>query len=195
MSTLLNAPERKKFQHKVKMWTAGSPPPPSVIQQFQDVLGIETQTVYGLTEVYGPVTSHIIDPDWIRVENLSQEELMNRSIVQARDILKEDIQVLNPETMEKVPSDGKTLGEVMIRGNIVMKGYLHNPKATEECFEKGWFHTGDLAVSHGRGRFEIKDRSKGNFFINRSVYSYLMLSLLINRYYHFWWRKHFICRS
>ncbi len=144
------------------MWTAGSPPPPSVIQEFQDVLGINVQTVYGLTEVYGPVTSHIVDPHWISVENISREELMNHSIVQARDILKEDIQVLNPETLQKVPADGKTLGEVMIRGNIVMKGYLHNPKATEESFENGWFHTGDLAVSHGRGRFEIKDRSKGN---------------------------------
>jgi fatty-acyl-CoA synthase len=176
MNTLLNAPERKKFQHEVKMWTAGSPPPPSVIQQFQDVLGIDVQTVYGLTEVYGPVTSSIFDPEWVRVDNLSENELMNRKIVQARDILKEDIQVLDPETMERVPPDGKTLGEVMIHGNIVMKGYLRNPKATEECFENGWFHTGDLAVNHGRGRFEIKDRSKGNSLLVSTIFCQLLLT-------------------
>ena len=80
---------------------------------------------------------------------------------QAQTCVEEDVRVMDPTTMVEVPADGATIGEVMIKGNVIMKGYLKNPTATTEAFENGWFHSGDLAVNHGNGRFEIKDRSKG----------------------------------
>ena len=92
---------------------------------------------------------------------MSRDEIIQRSTWQAQDAMTEDVKIMNPETMTEVPANGTTLGEVMIKGNIVMKGYFKNPKATEETFAKGWMHTGDLAVSHSNGRFEMKDRSKG----------------------------------
>lgn len=165
MSMLLNSPAKMKFDHPITMWAAGSPPPPSVIKQMENELGIHIQTAYGLTEVYGPSTTFNQDPNWKISEEekdgfITTEDLYNRKIWQSRNVLIEDVQVLDPKTYQQVPADGTTLGEVMFRGNVVMKGYLNNPKATEEAFENGWFHSGDLAVYHGNGRFEMKDRSK-----------------------------------
>jgi fatty-acyl-CoA synthase len=92
---------------------------------------------------------------------LTAEQRLAKCTQQAQTAMEESVGVLSPETMQPVPEDGATLGEVMIKGNIMMKGYFKNPAATQEAFERGWFHTGDLAVAHGNGRFEIKDRSKG----------------------------------
>jgi len=93
--------------------------------------------------------------------NMSSEELLARFPVQSQILLEDDVRVLDPITMHEVPPDGTTIGEVMIKGSVVMKGYLKNAAATEEAFQHGWYHSGDLAVNHGRGRFEIRDRSKG----------------------------------
>ena len=92
---------------------------------------------------------------------MSEDEKLARCTVQAQTVMEDRVHVLDPATMAEVPADSSTLGEVMIRGNIMMKGYFKNAAATEQAFAQGWFHTGDLAVSHGNGRFEIKDRSKG----------------------------------
>lgn len=165
MITMLNHAERFKFQHPVKFWVAGAPPPPSLMKEFKDEVGVDVQTAYGLTETYGPNTCHIEDPRWLKDPKITEQDLYARAIYQTKNTLQDDIKVLNPKTMQSVPPDGKTLGEVMIRGNIVMKGYLNNPKATEETFEGGWFHTGDIAVNHGCGKFELKDRSKGLFLM------------------------------
>lgn len=162
MTTMLAYPEKKRFEHHVQMWTAGAPPPPAVIRQFTEQLGVNVQTAYGLTETYGPITTHLPDPEWVTHHKLDAEDLLLRSTFQSRDALVQDLRVLNPHTLEEVPDDGKTLGEVMMKGNTVMKGYLKNPNATEECFAGGWFRSGDLAVRHKNGRFELKDRSKGN---------------------------------
>ena len=94
-------------------------------------------------------------------DNLSEDELAQHATEQGQDAMIERVAVLDPTTMAEVPADSSTMGEVMIRGNIMMKGYFKNSVATEQAFAQGWFHTGDLAVSHGNGRFEIKDRSKG----------------------------------
>jgi fatty-acyl-CoA synthase len=152
MHTMLayEGPLKTKFTHRVQFMTGGSPPPPSLMDRFTEVTGIEVSTLYGLTEVYGPVTRSCRD-------NTNP----NRSFLEQLPSLAEhDMRVLNPDTMVEVPADGKTLGEVMIRGNVVMKGYFANEKATEENFKNGWFHTGDMAVNHGRGYFELKDRYK-----------------------------------
>ena len=95
------------------------------------------------------------------VQHLSADELLQRCTYQGQDAMIEDVKVMDPATMVEVPADGTTMGEVMLKGNVVMKGYFKNPAATYESFENGWFHSGDLAVNHGNGRFEIKDRSKG----------------------------------
>ena len=92
---------------------------------------------------------------------MTSDELLARFPVQSQILLEDDVRVLDPITMQEVPADSTTIGEVMIKGSVVMKGYLKNPAATEEAFQHGWYHSGDLAVNHGRGRFEIRDRSKG----------------------------------
>jgi long-subunit acyl-CoA synthetase (AMP-forming) len=106
--------------------------------------------------------------------NLSAEDILNRCTWQGQTVMVDNITVMDPESMQPVPADGTTMGEVMIRGNIMMKGYFKNPGATQEAFDKGWFHTGDLAVSHGNGRFEIKDRSKGQIFVYSLSKSYVL---------------------
>lgn len=159
MNTMLSCPTRRKFSHSVKMWTAGAPPPPAVIKRFSEELGVSVQTAYGLTESYGPVSTHIPDPEWTK-SGLSPDETLLRSTYQSADTTLEDFGVINPVTMQEVPADGTTIGEIMLRGNVVMKGYLGNEQATEEAFVHGWFHTGDLGVNHGNGRLEVKDRSK-----------------------------------
>jgi len=141
----------------VRMMVAAAPPPASVIRRAEAV-GIDVTHVYGLTEVYGPCVVSAWKPAW---DGLSAED---RARIKARQgvayALQDEVSVRHPETMEPVPWDGTTIGEIMIRGNIVMKGYLKDPEATEKAFRGGLFHTGDLAVRHPDGYVEIKDRAK-----------------------------------
>jgi fatty-acyl-CoA synthase len=120
--------------------------------------GVAITHVYGLTEVYGPVTVCEWHDEWNDLPMGEQADLKSRQGV--RYPVLEGLMVADPETLEPVPSDGETMGEVMMRGNVVMKGYLKNPTATEESFKGGWFHTGDLGVMHPSGYIELKDRSK-----------------------------------
>jgi fatty-acyl-CoA synthase len=136
---------------------AGAPPSPAVIAQMA-AMGFDLTHVYGLTEVYGPATVCAKQTDWHDLEPATQAQLNARQGV--RYHLQADVAVMDPETMQAVPADGETLGEIMFRGNICMKGYLKNPKATEAAFAGGWFHTGDLAVMSPDGYVRIKDRSK-----------------------------------
>ncbi len=141
----------------VELMTAGAAPPAAVLERSGKV-GFRVTHAYGLTEVYGPNTVCAWHPEWDRLE------LGEQAILKARQgvayAVQEELSVRDPETLEPVPSDGETIGEVMMRGNIVMKGYLKNPSATEAAFEGGLFHTGDLAVMHPNGYIEIRDRSK-----------------------------------
>ena len=159
MAALLNAKpdERRAFDHKVKFVHAAAPPPESVLMAMLEA-GFELTHVYGLTETYGPATVNEWHAEW---DALPPEEMGARRMRQgvAYPAL-ERLAVLDPETMETVPADGKTLGEVMFRGNIVMKGYLKNAPATREAFAGGWFHSGDLGVMHQDGYIQLKDRSK-----------------------------------
>ncbi len=159
MSMLVNTPKeaRPAWSQPVQMMTAGAAPPAAVIGAME-AMGVKVIHVYGLTEVYGPCVVCAWHPEW---DELPQEEQV---VLKARQgvpyEVQEGLMVAHPETMERVPSDGKTIGEIMIRGNIVMKGYLKNPSTTEKSFAGGWFHSGDLAVMHPNGYVEIKDRSK-----------------------------------
>ena len=136
---------------------AGAAPPAAVIQALE-AMGVSVTHVYGLTEVYGPAALCPPRPEW---EALSADERAQRYSRQGvACLLQEDMQVLDPLTLQPVPHDGQTLGEIMFRGNITMKGYLDNPRATAEAFAGGWFHTGDLAVVHPDGYAQIRDRSK-----------------------------------
>jgi fatty-acyl-CoA synthase len=136
---------------------AGAPPSPAVIAQMA-AMGFDLTHVYGLTEVYGPATVCAKQTNWHDLEPSAQAQLNARQGV--RYHLQAGVAVMDPETMQDVPADGETLGEIMFRGNICMKGYLKNPKATEAAFAGGWFHTGDLAVMSPDGYVRIKDRSK-----------------------------------
>ena len=159
MGMIVNAPEsvRRPFTQQVRMMTAASAPPAAVLEKM-DRLGIEVTHVYGLTEVYGPAVVCEPQADWAALEPKARAEKLARQGV--RYPVLEGLAVLDPETMSPVPADGTTLGEVMFRGHVVMKGYLKNPSATEAAFAHGWFHSGDLAVLHPDGYLEIKDRSK-----------------------------------
>ena len=158
-STLVNAPDAIKqgISHKVSALVAGAAPPASMIEGVEQ-LGFDLTHVYGLTEVYGPAAVCARQPEWMEADIGERARLMGRQGVAYT--LQEGITVMNPETMQEVPADGETMGEIMFRGNIVMKGYLKNEKATQEAFKGGWFHTGDLAVLHPDGYVKIKDRSK-----------------------------------
>ncbi len=158
-STLINAPAEMKagITHKVHAMVAGAAPPGSMIAGMEEI-GFDLTHVYGLTEVYGPAAVCAKQPEWTELEIGERTRLMGRQGVPYT--LQEGIAVLNPETMEPVPADGQTMGEIMFRGNIVMKGYLKNASATAEAFAGGWFHTGDLAVMEPDGYVKIKDRSK-----------------------------------
>jgi fatty-acyl-CoA synthase len=158
-NTLLNAPTelREGIRHTVHGLVAGAAPPAATIAGMER-MGFDLTHVYGLTEVYGPATICVKQDEW---DHLSIEE---RAALNARQgvryPLEEEVAVLDSTTMQPVPRDGATVGEIMFRGNIMMKGYLKNPQATSEAFQGGWFHTGDLAVIHPDGYLQIKDRSK-----------------------------------
>jgi fatty-acyl-CoA synthase len=160
MGLLLNAkPEqRRDFRgRRIKMMTAASAPPAAVIEGME-TLGFDITHVYGLTEVYGPSVVCAWHEEWNDLPIEEQARIKARQGV--RYPVLEGLMVADEKTLEPVPSDGKTIGEVFMRGNIVMKGYLKNPKATDAAFAGGWFHTGDLGVSHPDGYVELKDRSK-----------------------------------
>jgi len=159
MATLLNAsPEEKRpISHVVAFNHAAAPPPAAVISAMTDA-GFELTHLYGLTETYGPATINEWDPSW---NDLPPAERSAKRIRQGvRYVALEGLTVMEPETMTQVPADGETLGEVMFRGNIVMKGYLKNPKATADAFAGGWFHSGDIGVLHPDRYIQLKDRSK-----------------------------------
>jgi fatty-acyl-CoA synthase len=141
----------------VELMTAGAAPPAAVLER-SGRIGFRVTHAYGLTEVYGPNTVCAWHPEWDELEPGAQAMLKARQGVAYQ--VQEELSVRDPETLERVPADGETLGEVMMRGNITMKGYLKNPSATEAAFAGGVFHTGDLAVIHPDGYIEIRDRSK-----------------------------------
>jgi fatty-acyl-CoA synthase len=158
-NTLVNAPDapKGKSAKSVIGLIAGAAPPVAVLEGAERI-GIKITHVYGLTEVYGPASVCAEQPGWDNLPADERAQLKRRQGVPYP--LEEDVTVLDPITMKPVPRDGDTIGEVMIRGNIVMKGYLKNEKATQEAFEGGWFHTGDLGVLDRDGYVIIKDRSK-----------------------------------
>jgi fatty-acyl-CoA synthase len=158
-SMLLNAPAEWKqgIDHGVHCLVAAAPPPAAVIEGMGR-MGFDITHVYGLTETYGPAAVCAKHPEW---DELPLEEQVRRNGRQGvAYLLEEGMTVLDPHTMAPVPRDGETMGEIMFRGNITMKGYLKNPKASEEAFRGGWFHSGDLAVMQPDGYVKIKDRSK-----------------------------------
>ncbi len=161
MGMLLNAPEAEQRRSagapRVRLMTAGAAPPAAVIEGMER-LGFDVTHVYGLTEVYGPVTICAPQEKWANEPAETRARLMARQGV-ASPVL-DGLMIADPVTLAPVPWDGETLGEVMMQGNVVMKGYLHNRPATEAAFQGGWFHTGDLAVCHPDGYIEIRDRSK-----------------------------------
>jgi fatty-acyl-CoA synthase len=159
MSTLLNASaqERKPLPHQVEFVTAAAPPPEAVLAEMQ-AAGFNVTHVYGLTETYGPASVNDWHGEWDALSLPEQAAKKSRQGV-AYPVL-EALDVLDPDTMQRVPRDGETLGEVMFRGNVVMKGYLKNNSATAKAFAGGWFHSGDLGVIHPDGYIQLKDRSK-----------------------------------
>ncbi len=159
LNMILNADEKllDKVPRGISIMTAGAPPPAAVIKGMES-RGFDITQGYGLTEVYGPCVVSEWKDEW---NNCSDDE---RAALKARQGVRyptqEDVDVLDPETMEVVPADAETIGEIMFRGNTTMKGYLKNDTATVEAFKDGWFHSGDLAVKHPDGFIEIRDRSK-----------------------------------
>jgi fatty-acyl-CoA synthase len=158
-NTLINAPDapRGKVMRPLIGLIAGAAPPVAVLEGAENI-GIKLTHVYGLTEVYGPASVCAEQPGWDELPANQRAQLKRRQGVPYP--LQEAVTVIDPETMQPVPRDGETIGEVMFRGNIVMKGYLKNEKATREAFAGGWFHTGDLGVLDECGYVIIKDRSK-----------------------------------
>ncbi|MDX2158253.1 MAG: acyl-CoA synthetase [Hyphomicrobiaceae bacterium] len=159
MATMLNATdsEKRAIGHQVQFVTAGAAPPEAVLARMADA-GFNVTHVYGLTEVYGPSVVNEWKAEWDALDAATRAQLKARQGVAYTAL--EGLTVMDPATMTPVPSDGETMGEVMMRGNIVMKGYLKNKAATEEAFAGGWFHTGDLGVMHPDGYIQLKDRSK-----------------------------------
>ena len=159
LSMLINADETEKhdFDWRVRVYTAAAPPPPSVLHAINKA-GFELTHVYGLTETYGHVVECVVQEKWNDLDSDALAQLNARQGV--RYAVTDDVMVADPETMKRVKHDGQQMGEIMIRGNTVMKGYYRNKKATEEAFTGGWFHTGDLAVMHSDNYLQIKDRSK-----------------------------------
>ena len=159
MSALLNAPaaDKREFSHTVTFNTAAAPPPEAVLSGMQEA-GFEVVHLYGLTETYGPSVVNEWHRDWDHLDKAARTAKKARQGVRYAGL--EGLSVRDPLTMQEVPHDGETIGEVMFRGNIVMKGYLKNKPATDEAFAGGWFHSGDLGVMHPDGYIQLKDRSK-----------------------------------
>jgi fatty-acyl-CoA synthase len=159
MSTILGAPadEKHKLSQQVEFFTAAAPPPEAVLAAMAEA-GFNVTHLYGLTETYGPAVVNDWKQEWQELPGPQRAAKKARQGVRYHAL--EDLTVMDPETMSPVPADGETMGEVMFRGNVVMKGYLKNPKATSEAFSGGWFHSGDLGVMHPDGYIQLKDRSK-----------------------------------
>ncbi|KUJ85331.1 acyl-CoA synthetase [Ruegeria marisrubri] len=158
LNMLANAPGHlKDFDHEIKVMTAGAPPPAAVIEKME-AMGIDVTHVYGLTETYGPSVVCAWKEEW------NDKPAEERAALKVRQGVKyvalSGLMVADPETMEPVPADGETMGEIFMQGNIVMKGYLKNPEATQKAFRGGWFASGDLGVMHPDGYIALKDRSK-----------------------------------
>ncbi|MFL5111194.1 MAG: acyl-CoA synthetase [Microvirga sp.] len=159
MSLLLNAPdaEKKLLPHEVQFFTAAAPPPEAVLRQMKEA-GFNVTHLYGLTESYGPAVINDWHEEWNALEGAEYGAMKARQGVRYTTL--EALDVMDPETVTPVPADGASMGEVMFRGNVVMKGYLKNPKSSAEAFAGGWFHSGDLGVKHPDGYIQLKDRSK-----------------------------------
>ncbi|MFY1708943.1 acyl-CoA synthetase [Tritonibacter scottomollicae] len=159
MSLMISAPEaqKRRLSQTVQVFTAAAPPPEKLLADMKTA-GFDVTHLYGLTETYGPAVVNDWHQDWSNLPAAEQAALKSRQGV--RYLPLEGLDVLNPETMQPVPRDGKTMGEVMFRGNVVMKGYFRNPAATQAAFAGGWFHSGDLGVRHADGYIQLKDRSK-----------------------------------
>ena len=159
LSLMVNADDelKKDIEHRVSVMTAAAAPPPAILEAMAK-LNFDVTHVYGLTEVYGPAVVCSWHEEWNALSLTEQAEMKARQGV--RYPMLEELVVMDPETMLPVPRDGETIGEIMFRGNIVMKGYLKNPAASEKAFAGGYFHSGDLAVCHPDGYIEIRDRSK-----------------------------------
>ena len=159
LNMLANAPksDQIKLKRKVNVLTAGAPPP-SIIFEKMGSLGFEVMHVYGLTETYGHILQCAWNNEWDSLEKDKQNEIKARQGVRYPNT--EGAVVMDPKTMQPVPKDGKTMGEIMIKGNVVMKGYYKDKEATEKSMSGGWFHSGDLAVTHPNGYIKIQDRSK-----------------------------------
>jgi 3-(methylthio)propionyl---CoA ligase len=159
MSTLLNATaaEKQALPHVVRFFTAAAPPPAAVLAAMKEA-GFDVTHLYGLTETYGPAVVNDWRDSWDELDGAEQAALKSRQGVRYHAL--EGLEVIDPETMRILPADGETLGEVMFRGNVVMKGYLKNKSSTDIAFAGGWFHSGDLGVKHPDGYIQLKDRSK-----------------------------------
>ncbi|MBN9068681.1 MAG: AMP-binding protein, partial [Rhizobiales bacterium] len=159
MATLINAADedKREFPQTVTFNTAAAPPPESVLAGMADA-GFAVTHLYGLTETYGPAVVNEWHTEWDGLDKAGRARRKARQGVRYSAL--EDLTVMDPRTMEKTPPDGETIGEVMFRGNIVMKGYLKNKAASDEAFAGGWFHSGDLGVMHADGYIQLKDRSK-----------------------------------
>ena len=159
LNMIANAPaeDQKVLKNNVYVMTAGAPPPSSILQKMES-LGFEVMHVYGLTETYGHVVHCAWNKDWNSLAEDKRSEL--KAYQGVRYPHTEMVSVMNPDTLEPVPSDGETMGEIMIRGNTVMMGYYKNEEASKESMKSGWFHSGDLAVMHPSGYIQVKDRSK-----------------------------------
>ena len=159
LSLIANADEKdkKEINHKVYVLTAGAPPTSAILEKM-DNLGFEVMHVYGLTETYGHILQCAWNEEWNELPKTEKADINSRQGVRYPNT--EEVIVADPESYERVPMDGKTMGEILIRGNVVMKGYYKNKEATETSMKNGWFHSGDLAVVYPNGYIQIKDRSK-----------------------------------
>jgi len=152
-----NETEVRSFEHQVEVMTAAAPPPPSVLEAMES-RGFRMTHVYGLTETYGPAVICAWHEEWNRLTPLERAKRKSRQGVRYHAL--EALTVMDPDSMQIVPADGSTMGEVMFRGNVVMKGYFKNEEASNDAFAGGWFHSGDLGVIHPDGYIELRDRSK-----------------------------------
>lgn len=157
LNMIVNSPDRRRLPHKVEVMTGGAPPPPQIISKMEE-LGFGVSHLYGLTETFGPGTSCIWKPEWDSLPLADRSKLKARQGVHHLGL--EEVDIRDSVTLASVPADGKTIGEIMFRGNTVMSGYLKDLKATEAAFGGGWFRSGDLAVKHPDNYIEVKDRLK-----------------------------------